>query len=97
MQNKNLLTVKELAQVINENGYKIGERKLFEKLHEWEMVWETALKRKEPTREAIKSGHLKKGESKLMDKYGREQTTIVVMVTEKGQEFILDRLKKELE
>lgn len=94
MENNKLLTIKELAQVINESGYKIGERKLFEKLHEWGMVWETALKRKEPTRAAIKSGYLKKGESKGMDKYGREQTTIIVMVTEKGKEFILDRLLK---
>lgn len=97
MHNNNLLTVKELAQVITANGYKIGERKLFEMLHEWEMIWVTALKRKEPTSKAIKSGYLKKGESKGMDKYGWEQTTVVVMVTEKGQEFILDRLMKELE
>lgn len=97
MQNENLITVRELAQVIKESGYKVGVRKLFEKLHEWGMVWETALNRKEPTREAIKSGYLKKGESKGMDIYGRQQTTIVVMVTEKGKEFILDTLKKELE
>ncbi|MEK4404013.1 phage antirepressor KilAC domain-containing protein [Sporosarcina sp. FSL K6-6792] len=97
MNNQKLLTIKELAQVITENGYKIGVRNLFKKLHEWEMIWVTANNRKEPTRQSIKDGYLEKGKSEGMDTFGRGQTTVVVMATEKGQEYILDRLMKELD
>lgn len=97
MDNNKLLTIKELAQSITANGYRIGEKSLFKKLHEWGMVWVTANNRKEPTRQAIKSRYLERGKSEGVDKFGRSQTTVVVMVTEKGQEFILDRLMKELD
>lgn len=97
---KGNISVSELAKELTANGYKIGVRSLFKKLHEHGLLWVTVGNRKEPTKQAVKSGYLVKGASEGFDKWGRWQRTIIVMVTPKGQQYIhnlfMESERKEL-
>ncbi|MEK5069642.1 phage antirepressor KilAC domain-containing protein [Sporosarcina sp. FSL K6-1508] len=98
MNNQSLLTIKEFANVITEKGHKISGKELFDRLHNWDLIWVSGDRKKLPTTEARRSGYLDMvPSSKGSDVYGREHTTFVMVATKKGQEYILGRLMKELD
>ncbi|MFQ4258434.1 UNVERIFIED_CONTAM: phage antirepressor Ant [Clostridioides difficile] len=91
---KNSLLVREVAKVISKsNGIIIGEKRLYEKLRLWGLVFKNST---EPKRFAVEKGYLETVEGT------RETSTGVftyrtTRVTGKGQEYILKRLLKEEE
>lgn len=98
METRGFLTVKELAKVITGKGPKISGKELFERLHSWGLIWINSENKKLPTKQARRSGYLDIERSSTgFDKYGREQTATVIVATEKGQKYILERLMKELD
>lgn len=91
---KNSLLVREVAKVISKsNGIIIGEKRLYEKLRVWGLVFKNST---EPKQFAVEKGYLETVEGT------RETSTGVftyrtTRVTGKGQEYILKRLLKEEE
>ncbi|HBF2174648.1 phage antirepressor KilAC domain-containing protein [Clostridioides difficile] len=91
---KNSLLVREVAKVISKsNGIIIGEKRLYEKLRLWGLVFKNST---EPKQFAVEKGYLETVEGT------RETSTGVftyrtTRVTGKGQEYILKRLLKEEE
>ncbi|MCC0658380.1 phage antirepressor KilAC domain-containing protein [Clostridioides sp. ES-S-0123-01] len=91
---KNSLLVREVAKVISKsNGIIIGEKRLYEKLRLWGLVFKNST---EPKQYAVDKGYLETIEGT------RETSTGVftyrtTRVTGKGQEYILKRLLKEEE
>ena len=91
---KNRLLVREVAKVISKsNGIIIGEKRLYEKLRVWGLVFKNST---EPKQFAVEKGYLETVEGT------RETSTGVftyrtTRVTGKGQEYILKRLLKEEE
>ncbi|MCC0648730.1 phage antirepressor KilAC domain-containing protein [Clostridioides sp. ZZV15-6598] len=91
---KNSLLVREVAKVISKsNGIIIGEKRLYEKLRVWGLVFKNST---EPKQFAVDKGYLETIEGT------RETSTGVftyrtTRVTGKGQEYILKRLLKEEE
>ncbi|CZR95392.1 MULTISPECIES: phage antirepressor [Clostridioides] len=89
---KNSLLVREVAKVISKsNGIIIGEKRLYEKLRLWGLVFKNST---EPKQLAVDKGYLETVEGT------RETSTGVftyrtTRVTGKGQEYILKRLLKE--
>ncbi|WP_131033344.1 phage antirepressor, partial [Clostridioides difficile] len=86
---KNSLLVREVAKVISKsNGIIIGEKRLYEKLRVWGLVFKNST---EPKQFAVEKGYLETVEGT------RETSTGVftyrtTRVTGKGQEYILKRL-----
>ncbi|WP_203248252.1 phage antirepressor KilAC domain-containing protein [Sporosarcina beigongshangi] len=98
METRGFLTVRELAKVITRKGPKISGKELFERLHSWGLIWINGENKKLPTSQARRLRYLDVEKSSTgFDKYDREQTATVIVVTEKGQEYILERLMKELD
>lgn len=91
---KNSLLVREVAKVISKsNGIIIGEKRLYEKLRLWGLVFKNSTV---PKQFAVEKGYLETVEGT------RETSTGVftyrtTRVTGKGQEYILKRLLKEEE
>ncbi|HFQ8798651.1 TPA: phage antirepressor [Clostridioides difficile] len=91
---KNSLLVREVAKVISKsNGIIIGEKRLYEKLRLWGLVFKNSTEAKQF---AVEKGYLETVEGT------RETSTGVftyrtTRVTGKGQEYILKRLLKEEE
>lgn len=86
------LLVREVAKLASKQGVMIGEKRLFQKLRDWELMFKH---RNEPTQHAMEMGlfEIKKGVYSHPDG-ARDFAT--PKVTIKGQVYIINRLKKEL-
>ncbi|MBB6672589.1 phage antirepressor [Cohnella nanjingensis] len=87
------ILVREVAKLASKQGVMIGERRLFRRLREWGMFLQH---RNEPTQRAMEMGlfEIKKGVYSHPDGTRDYQTP---KVTVKGQEYIINRLLKEVE
>ncbi|WP_131026561.1 phage antirepressor [Clostridioides difficile] len=91
---KNSLLVREVAKVISKsNGIIIGEKRLYEKLRVWGLVFKNST---EPKQFAVEKGYLETVEGTRETSAG-VFTYRTTRVTGKGQEYILKRLLKEEE
>ncbi|EGT4599383.1 phage antirepressor Ant [Clostridioides difficile] len=91
---KNSLLVREVAKVISKsNGIIIGEKRLYEKLRLWGLVFKNST---EPKQVAIDRDYLETVEGVKETSTGTF-TFKTTRVTGKGQEYILKRLLKEEE
>lgn len=91
---KNSLLVREVAKVLsNEHSIKIGEKQLYQKLREWNWVFQ---KTTEAKQEAIRHGYLEVREGVRESTKG-VFTFHTTRVTGKGQRKILEKLLEELE
>ncbi|HDN2514059.1 TPA: antA/AntB antirepressor family protein [Clostridioides difficile] len=91
---KNSLLVREVAKIISKSkGIVIGEKKLYEKLREWDLVFKNST---EPKQVAIDRDYLETVEGVKENSSGTF-TFKTTRVTGKGQEYILKRLLKEQE
>jgi len=91
MDSERNLLVREVAKLASKNGIMIGEKRLYQKLREWGMIFQH---RTEPTQRAMELGlfEIKKGVTQT-PKGARDFET--AKVTPKGQVYIIDRLKRE--
>ncbi|EGT4050449.1 antA/AntB antirepressor family protein [Clostridioides difficile] len=91
---KNSLLVREVAKIISKSkGIVIGEKRLYEKLREWDLVFKNST---EPKQVAIDRDYLETVEGVKETSTGTF-TFKTTRVTGKGQEYILKRLLKEQE
>ncbi|WP_195337039.1 phage antirepressor KilAC domain-containing protein [Paraclostridium bifermentans] len=90
---QNTLLVREVAKVISskEGGIVIGEKKLYQKLRDWELIFKN---KNEPQQRYIKQGLFELTEGIRNTSTGTF-TYQTMRVTGKGQEYILNRLLRE--
>lgn len=94
MQSEQTLKVSEVAKLATKQGVKIGQRQLFAKLREWELMFKRFT---EPTQLAVEKGYFEIAQGVKQKPNGEAFTWTTTYVTPKGQAYIIDRLKKEQE
>ena len=90
--NDNVL-VRQVAKMASDEGFVIGERKLYNKLREWGYICKTST---EPTQVGMNRNYFTLKVNVLQTPYGIK-TNKVTLVTPKGQIHIVKRLMKEIE
>ena len=94
MQSNESLKVSEVAKLAAKHNIKIGQRQLFAKLREWELMFKRST---EPTQPAVEKGYFEIAQGVKQKPNGEAFTWTTTYVTPKGQAYIIDRLKKEQE
>ncbi len=94
MQSDKSLKVSEVAKLAAKHNIKIGQRQLFAKLREWNLMFKRST---EPTQAAVEKGYFEIAQGVKQKPSGEPFTWTTTYVTPKGQAYIIDRLKKEQE
>lgn len=94
MQSNQSLKVSEVAKLASKQGVKIGQRQLFAKLREWNLMFKRST---EPTQKAVERELFEVTQGVKQKPNGESFTWTTTYVTPKGQAYIIDRLKKEQE
>jgi prophage antirepressor-like protein len=94
MQSDKSLKVSEVAKLAAKHNIKIGQRQLFAKLREWELMFKRST---EPTQKAVERELFEVAQGVKQKPSGEPFTWTTTYVTPKGQAYIIDRLKKEQE
>lgn len=94
MQSDQSLKVSEVAKLAAKHNIKIGQRQLFAKLKEWNLMFKRST---EPTQPAVERGLFEITQGVKQKPSGEPFTWTTTYVTPKGQAYIIDRLKKEQE
>ena len=92
LRSKDNILVRQLAKIASDEGYKIGDRKLYNNLRQWGYVLKGST---EPSQRAIDSGYFVIKVSTIDTPYGIKETK-TTLVTPKGQIKIVEKLLKEL-
>lgn len=90
---ENSLLVREVAKLASKNGIKTGEKRLYNKLREWGLIFKNS---REPKQEYIERGYFEIVET-VRETKGKTFTDRTTKVTGKGQIYIIKRLLKENE
>ena len=90
--NDNVL-VRQVAKMVSDEGFVIGERKLYKKLREWGYICNDST---EPTQVGMNRNYFTLKINVLQTPYGMK-TSRTTLVTPKGQIHIVKRLLKEME
>ncbi|MBH0171058.1 BRO family protein [Fictibacillus sp. 18YEL24] len=85
------LLVRELAKLVSKQGILIGERRLYQKLRDWRLIF---LAKNEPYQEYVDRGYFEVSQGVRENSKGTF-TYLTMRVTPKGQAYIINRLKKE--
>jgi anti-repressor protein len=85
------LLVRELAKLVSKQGILIGERRLYQKLRDWRLIF---LAKNEPYQEYIDRGYFEVSQGVKENEKG-SFTWLTTRITPKGQAYIINRLKKE--
>src|SRR5690606_19739304 len=85
------LLVREVAKLCSKNGIVTGERRLWQKLREWKLVFAN---KNEPYQEYIDRGYFEIAQGVKESSKGAF-TWLTMRVTPKGQVYIINRLRKE--
>ena len=91
MKNGDNILVRELAKIATDQGYKIGEKRLYDRLRKWGYIFKYST---EPTQYALEREYLIVETKIIKTPYGEKQT-FTTRVTPKGQIKIVERLLKE--
>lgn len=94
MQSDKSLKVSEVAKLAAKHNIKIGQRQLFTKLREWNLMFKRST---EPTQKAVERELFEVTQGVKKKPNGEAFTWTTTYVTPKGQAYIIDRLKKENE
>ena len=94
MQSGKSLKVSEVAKLAAKHNVKIGQRQLFAKLREWNLMFKRST---EPTQPAVEKGYFEIAQGVKQKPSGEPFTWTTTYVTPKGQAYIIDRLKNEQE
>lgn len=91
-----LISVAELATLMNQNGIEIGRNRLFEwlRVHGY-LVKQKGERRNLPTQKSTDLGVLKMVESPAKDYHGEDVINKVAKVTPKGQQYFLNKFLLE--
>ncbi|PEM10733.1 phage antirepressor [Bacillus wiedmannii] len=94
MQSNESLKVSEVAKMAAKHNVKIGQRQLFAKLREWNLMFKRST---EPTQLGVEKEYFEIAQGVKQKPSGEPFTWTTTYVTPKGQAYIIDRLKKEQE
>jgi phage antirepressor YoqD-like protein len=94
MQSDQTLKVGEVAKLAMKQGIKIGQKRLFDKLREWGLMFKNST---EPTQKGCERELFEVAQGVKQKPSGEPFTWTTTYVTPKGQAYIIDRLKKENE
>ena len=88
---ENSLLVREVAKIASKNNISIGEKRLWNKLREWGIIFKNST---EPKQSAIDNGYVEvvEGSRQSGNKVFTYHTT---RITGKGQKYIINKLLKE--
>ena len=84
------ILVRDLAKIASDEGYKIGERRLYNKLREWKYICSNSTM---PTQYAMEREYFIVETGTIHTPYGHKQI-FTTKVTPKGQIHIVERLIK---
>jgi anti-repressor protein len=91
MSSEKSLLIRELAKLISKQGITIGERRLYQKLRDWKLIFQV---KNEPYQEYLDRGYFEVSQGVKENEKG-SFTWLTMRVTPKGQVYIINRLKKE--
>ncbi|WP_144508198.1 BRO family protein [Bacillus thuringiensis] len=94
IQSNESLKVSEVAKLAAKHNIKIGQRQLFAKLREWNLIFKRST---EPTQASVEKGYFEIAQGVKQKPSGEPFTWTTTYVTPKGQAYIINRLKKEQE
>ncbi|MCX9102981.1 phage antirepressor KilAC domain-containing protein [Bacillus anthracis] len=94
MQSNQTLKVGEVAKLAMKQGIKIGQKRLFDKLRQWGLMFKNST---EPTQKGCERELFEVAQGVKEKPNGEPFTWTTTYVTPKGQAYIIDRLKKEQE
>lgn len=92
LTSKDSILVRELAKIITDEGYNIGEKRLYKKLREWGLILKYGT---EPSQKGMDLELFEVLQRTKDTPYG-EKLIKTTKVTPKGQVYITERLLKEL-
>lgn len=87
------LLVREVAKLISKQGILIGEKRLYQKLRDWKLIFKN---KNEPYQEYVDRGYFEIAQGVKETSKG-SFTWLTMRVTPKGQVYIINRLKQENE
>lgn len=87
------ILIRDLVKIASDEGYKTGEKRLYNKLREWNYICKTSTK---PTQYAIERDYFVVETNTINTPYGTKQI-FTTKVTPKAQVHIIERLMKELD
>lgn len=87
----NSILVRDVAHLATKHNFKIGEKRLWNKLREWGLIQKNSTK---PIQKYLERGLFEKTEFVIQRSCGTE-TKFTTRVTGKGQVYIINRLLKE--
>lgn len=85
------ILIRELAKIISDEGYSIGQNKLYGILRDWRMIFKNST---EPMQTAIDRGYFVRETKIIQTPYGSKET-FTTKVTPKGQVYITEKILKE--
>ena len=90
-KSESTVLIRELAKIASKGGIEIGEKRLFQRLRDWKMIFG---RQNEPYQEYIDRGYFEVSQGVHENENGTflHKTTRVLP---KGQQYIIDRLRKE--
>ncbi|MEI4713468.1 phage antirepressor [Bacillus cereus] len=94
MQSNQTLKVGEVAKLAMKQDIKIGQKRLFDKLRQWGLIFKNST---EPTQKGCERELFEVAQGVKEKPNGEPFTWTTTYVTPKGQVYIIDRLKKEQE
>ncbi|MEK4715841.1 hypothetical protein [Sporosarcina sp. FSL K6-5500] len=90
---ENEITLKEMVTKIIDRGQMINQKELKVMLRDWKMIYTDGYNKIRATNPAKRSVYLKEVEtSEGFDQYGRNHKNFIIMITEKGEKYILNKI-----
>lgn len=86
------ILVREMAKLVSDEGFSIGEKRLYKVLREWGWILKGGT---EPSQKAIDNNIFVVEEKLVKNVYSKNIVTRTTKVTGKGQILIIDRLRRE--
>lgn len=85
------ILVGDLAKLLRQNGFSIGQNRLFELLRKEGFLIKDGARKNMPTQRAMEMGLFRVKERAISNPDGTVRTTLTTLVTGKGQQFFVNR------
>lgn len=85
------ILVGDLAKLLRQNGFAIGQNRLFELLRKEGFLIKDGARKNMPTQRAMEMGLFRVKERAISNPDGTVRTTLTTLVTGKGQQFFVNR------
>ncbi len=91
LKSSDCILIREMAKLLYDEGIDIGERKLYQKLRDWGLIFKSST---EPMQSAVNSGIFVVEQYTVTTPFGIKLNN-VTKITPKGQLYIVDKFKKQ--